>query len=87
MAEKDFKDWLKKNGWYIAAGGAIMMLGTGVLVGYWYGGTIITVVGEWGSAFIAALQNSPFAFTVEVPAIIKLGAFFGAASIERAKHF
>lgn len=86
MTEKDFKDWLKRNGWYIAAGGAIMMLGTGALVGYWYGGAIITVVGELGSAFITALENASFAFTVEGEAI-KLGAFIGAASIERAKHF
>lgn len=87
MTAEEFKDWLKANGWYIAAGGAIIALGTGAVIGYWYGGAVITLAGECGSALLTALQRMSMAFTMEGPWAIRLGAFFGAAAIERAKHF
>lgn len=49
MTTEEFKDWLRGNGWYIPAGGAIIALGICA---------IITLARECGSALLAALQKT-----------------------------
>lgn len=85
MSRAEIERWLRANGWYIAAGGAILVVGTGALVGYFYGGAIVACAGRCGSLL---LQNLA-AFLDKVPVAIswgRLSIYFGAAAIERAKH-
>lgn len=85
MTRAEIEKWLRANGWYIAAGGAILVVATGALVGYIYGGAIVACAGKCGSLL---LQNLA-AFLNKVPVAITgwgLGVYFGAAAIERAKH-